>query len=207
MRRVLDRLPSGQTLPPGVWAARHRFLVTVLLLHVPALYAFGLARGYGAVHVGVDVVPVAVLGGLGLWSRPTQTQRAVCVAMGLLTSSAMLVHLWDGQIEAHFHFFVAVTMLALYEERFPYLIAIAYVVLHHGLVGVTDANSVFAHGAKEDRPWLWAGIHGGFISAVAVANVISWRLNENVRMQMRRQERRFRSAFYDAPTGMALVTA
>ena len=62
------------------------------------------------------------------------------VCFGLLTSSAILVHLWDGRIEAHFHFFVMVTLLATYEEWFPYLLAFLYVLVHHGAMGALDAD-------------------------------------------------------------------
>ena len=31
----------------------------------------------------------------------------------------------------HFHFFVMVSLMALYEEWLPYLLSIAYVVVHH----------------------------------------------------------------------------
>ena len=33
---------------------------------------------------------------------------ALFVAFGLISSSAVLVHLWGGVIEAHFHFFVMI---------------------------------------------------------------------------------------------------
>ena len=43
------------------------------------------------------------------------------------------MHLWTGLIEAHFHFFVMVGVLTLYQAWVPFLVAIGYVVLHHGL--------------------------------------------------------------------------
>jgi diguanylate cyclase (GGDEF)-like protein/PAS domain S-box-containing protein len=206
MRDLIERLPSGRTLPPDVWASRHRIMMGLVWLHVVGLAVFGMARGYGTVHSLLDVVPVAALGGLAAISRLGQRLRAACVALGLLTSSALLVHLWGGAIEAHFHFFVMVTILATYEEWFPYLIAIAFVVLHHGFATALDASAVFDHAGGERNPWLWAGIHGGFISALAAANVVSWSLNEEVRGKMRRSEGRFRAAFDDAPIGMAIVS-
>ena len=47
----------------------------------------------------------------------------------------MLVHLWDGVIEAHFHFFVMIGILTLYQDWMPFLVAIGYVVFHHGVDG------------------------------------------------------------------------
>jgi diguanylate cyclase (GGDEF)-like protein/PAS domain S-box-containing protein len=180
-------------------------MTRLVWLHVPALWLFAVVRGFGPQHATIEVIPIvalAIAAGRGELSRRI---RAASVAFGLLTCSAMLVHLWDGAIEAHFHFFVMVTVLATYEEWFPYLLAIAYVVLHHGVMGALDAHSVFDHADAGRNPWLWAAIHGAFISALAVANVVSWRLNEEVRAELTSSQTRFRNAFDDAPIGMAIV--
>jgi diguanylate cyclase (GGDEF)-like protein len=202
---VFDRLPRGKTLPCDSWRARHRFMVALVWAHFPALFLFAVARGYPVFHVLLDVSPIALFAFVAQRERFGRRIRAGSVAFGLLTSSALLVHFWDGAIEAHFHFFVMVTILATYEEWFPYLLAIGYVVLHHGVMGALDAHSVFDHPSGERDPWLWAGIHGAFISALAVANVVSWRLNEQVREALSSSQTRFRNAFDDAPVGMAII--
>ncbi|HWT92900.1 MAG TPA: EAL domain-containing protein [Solirubrobacteraceae bacterium] len=203
----LERLPRGRTLPPDVWATRHRIMVRLVWLHALGLLIFGLARGYGLPHSLVEIVPVAGFAIIAASTQLGQRARAGAVALGLLTSSAMLVHLWDGQIEAHFHFFVAVAILAAYEEWSTYLLAIGYVAVHHGAAGLLDAGEVFDHPAGNENPLEWAIIHALFVGALAVANVVSWRLNEDVREDMRASEGRFRSAFDDAPIGMAIVAA
>ena len=115
----------------------------------------------------------------------------------------MVVHLWHGQTEAHFHFFVVVTLCALYEEWVPYCLAFLYVVLHHTVMGVLTPTAVYSHGGN---PLFWAGVHGGFILALGAANTITWRLNEDARAETLRASAEFRSAFDDAPTGMVLTT-
>src|SRR5712691_11452750 len=55
--------------------------------------------------------------------------KAATEAFGLIASSAILVHLSGGYIELHFHFFVMVGLLALYQEWVPFLLAIAFVLL------------------------------------------------------------------------------
>ena len=125
-------------------------------------------------------------------------------AFGLLTCSALLVHFWDGRIEAHFHFFVILSALALYEDWAPYGLALVYVVLHHGIVGVLDAASVFNHPGAVAQPWLWAGIHAVFVSAMACLNVIGWHMTEHDRARRKAAERRLRhEAEHDALTGLA----
>ena len=58
--------------------------------------------------------------------------RVAAASFGLITASAMLVHLWGGVIEAHFHFFVMIGVLTLYQDWMPFGIAIGYVVLTTG---------------------------------------------------------------------------
>src|SRR5215208_3482168 len=205
MQAVLASLPRGKTLPPRVWARRHRTLVWLVWAHAVALPLFGLTQGYGIAHVTLDGLPVAVFAAAAMLPGRSQRFRASMVSMGLLTSSAILVHLWGGQIEAHFHFFVMVTILATYEEWLPYLIAVGYVVLHHGTVGVLESHSAYSHQAAYDNPWKWAAIHGAFVVALCIANVVGWRMNEDLRDEMRGSEERFRSAFEDAPIGIAIV--
>jgi diguanylate cyclase (GGDEF)-like protein/PAS domain S-box-containing protein len=205
MRAVIASLPRGKTLPPRVWARRHRTLVWLVWAHAVALPLFGLAQGYGLRHSLFEGLPIACFGLFAMVPGRSQRFRASMVSLGLLTSSGVLVHLWGGQIEAHFHFFVMVTILATYEEWLPYLLAVAYVVLHHGTVGIFDSHSVFNHQAAYDNPWKWAAIHGTFIVALCIANVIGWRMNEDLRDDMRISEERFRSAFEQAPIGMAIV--
>ncbi len=134
------------------------------------------------------------------------------VAFGALYCSAALVDFSGGATEAHFSFFVMVAMLAAYEEWVPYLLALVFVILHHGLLGVLDPSTVYADARAIESPWKWALIHAGFILALSVVSIVSWRLNENARRdaerahaQTRTSEAEFRSAFDDAPIGMAIV--
>jgi diguanylate cyclase (GGDEF)-like protein/PAS domain S-box-containing protein len=200
-----DRLPRGQTLPHSLWERRHRAMTILAWAHVPALLVFGLFMGYAFVHSALDIAPVALFALLAGRPELGRRARSAMVCFSLLTSSAMLVHLWDGRIEAHFHFFVMVTLLATYEEWFPYLLAFLYVLVHHGVMGALDAASVYDHPSAQSHPWLWAAVHALFISALGVVNIVSWRMNEEARESMRESDVRFRSAFEDAPTGMAIV--
>ena len=71
-------------------------------------------------------------------------------------------------------------VLTLYQDWTPFLVAIVYVVIHHGLGGVLSPASVYGDNAQAVRhPWVWALIHGGFVLAASVAHVVAWRTNEN----------------------------
>jgi diguanylate cyclase (GGDEF)-like protein len=106
------------------------------------------------------------------------------------------VHIWHGAIEAHFLFFVTIVILALYEDWIPFLVAVGYVALHHGLAGALEPTTVYNHGDAQEHPWKWAGIHAAFVLMAGVAAILSWRLNEDVRAESRYQ------AMHDALTGL-----
>ena len=210
--RLREALPQGRTLPAETWRRRHHALLVLLWAHVIALPLFGMARGYPVTHSILDASIVAVPALLAVLMRNNPRAAAGLVSLGLITSSAILVHLWDGVIEAHFHFFVMIVVLSLYEDWLPFLLAAAYVVIHHGVFGVFDPGSVFNHPAALAHPWRWALIHGAFVTAAGIGAVAAWRLNEDVRAETlnayqkaRDSEEHFRSAFANAPIGMALV--
>jgi diguanylate cyclase len=176
---VLDWLPKGQLLPEHIWRRRHAAIVWLLWFHVPALIAFGLLQGQSFPHMLAEGGLIAAAAAFASSERFTMTQRVVAASFGLITCSAVLVHLWTGLIEAHFHFFVMVGVLTLYQAWVPFLVAIGYVVLHHGLVGVLAPASVYNHPDAVAHPWRWAMIHGGFVLAASVAHIVAWRTNEN----------------------------
>jgi len=180
-------------------------MLRLLWAHALGLLAWGLLVGNPLWHAAVDAVPVFVCGAIAMPTRFSKRMRAVAVCIGLLTSSAVVVHLMNGAIEGHFHFFVMVSVLALYEEWFPYLLAFAFVLGHHGLMGAVDPASVYNHSDAVAHPWRWASIHALFIGALGIVNVLHWRLNEDARADALHSQERFRQAFDDAPIGMALV--
>ena len=181
--RIKYSLPRGQTLPDDVWRRRHRGILALLWVHVVLLPVFALFQGYSIGHSLVEASPVAATALLACLNL-SRKARAGLVSLGLLTSSAVLVHLSGGYIEAHFHFFVMIVVLTLYEDWVPFLMAVAYVVVHHGLGGALDPTSVFHHAEGRANPWKWAGIHAFFVTGAGIAGVIAWRLNEDVRHRL-----------------------
>ena len=188
-----------------MWGTRHRALLTILWLHVPVYFAWSLVLGFPLPHAMADVLPVAVCGGFASLSTLSRRHRELFVAVGLLSASAILVHLMDGATEAHFHFFIVVSLLALYEEWFPYLLAFAFVLVHHGLMSALSSVSVFNHQGAIEHPWRWAAVHAGFIGAQGVICLVGWKINEDSRAAAAASQERFERAFDHAPIGMALV--
>jgi diguanylate cyclase (GGDEF)-like protein/PAS domain S-box-containing protein len=206
---VRDALPRGQTLPEEAWARRHGAMLWILWAHVAVLPVFSFFRGFAIEACVGSVMPLVLAAVAGTLSAPGRRARSVAVVFGLLTASALLVNAWDGQIEAHFHFFVMIAVLALYEDWLPFGLAIAYVVAEHGTLGALAPHSVYNHGGS---PWVWAAIHGFFVLGAVAASVTTWRLNEDMRGRMveahgraRETAERFRLAFETGVSGMALV--
>jgi diguanylate cyclase (GGDEF)-like protein/PAS domain S-box-containing protein len=171
-------LPQGTPLPEKVWAQRHRWISAVLWIHLPGIAIFALARSrpvWEAMLIPGLLVP------FGIAARTLRGHRraaTVVTAVGLLTCSAELVWLSGGATEMHFHYFVMVGIITLYQDWWPFLVAIGYVVLQHGVAGVLAPSVVFDHQSAIDDPWKWAAIHGVFVLAMSGAGMASWRLNE-----------------------------
>ena len=206
-------VPQGRTLPRNAWRQRHRTLTALLWLHAPALSAFAVVRGFGLLHSLAEGMAVVAIAGLAHLASARPRLASAVVSGGLVSCSAILVHISGGYIEAHFHFFVVIVVITLYEDWVPLLLAAAYTGFHHGLLGTIDPASVYNHPDAIAHPWKWAAIHAGFVAGAGVAAVGAWRLNEEVRAETREayrraheSEQRFKGAFEEAPVGMALVS-
>jgi PAS domain-containing protein len=196
MKRLWSLIPSGGSLPESVWRSRHRFLAGLTFFHAVAIAAAAPFLGKhwdislwaffdddSMLHVVGEGLVVASFGALACWRVIGRTLQATLVGFGLMSSSAILVHLSGGYIEFHFHFFVMLAFLALCQDWIPYLLAVAFVAVHHGVVGVLWPQAVYNHEAAITAPWTWAGIHALFVLWSCVGSVIAWRFNERAYAQ------------------------
>jgi diguanylate cyclase len=180
LRRFLATLPRGQLLPQVAWSRRHRWIVVLVWLQAVGLFFFALARGYSVGHSALDASVIAAAAVVASVERLGRQVRSVAASLGLVSCSAVLVHLWGGTVEAHFHFFVVIPILVLYQDWVPFLVALIYVVLHHGVLGALNPEDVYNHAAGQQKPWLWALIHGAFVLAASAACLVGWRANEQM---------------------------
>ncbi|MDX6519470.1 MAG: hypothetical protein QOF08_75 [Gaiellales bacterium] len=177
--RLMTCLPQGRHVLDARWNARHRGVMVALWLHIAALWVFAFGRGY-ALHDAALVGSLAPIM-LAAWlaNRPwlSRALRSAISSLALLACAAVLVGLWHGATEAHFDFFVVLTLLMLYSDWLPLALALAFVLAHHALLGLMKPLLVFDHGGS---PWLWALIHAGFVLALAAANIVVWRGTETL---------------------------
>ncbi|WP_218566460.1 putative bifunctional diguanylate cyclase/phosphodiesterase [Vallicoccus soli] len=194
---VVALLPEGRLLPEEVWRRRHAAIVRLALVQavllavaalvleersvVPGSGAAGAASGLGwlhALHVLAAPLLVALPLPLARAEHLGRKLRGGAAATSLFTASAVLVHLASGTTEAHFHFFVMVGVVALYQDWVPFGVGLAITVGHHGALGSLHPREVYGTEAAVRDPWLWALVHGGFVLAASAAHLASWRLNE-----------------------------
>jgi signal transduction histidine kinase len=190
--RFWHALPKGG-LPMHSWRGRHNAILILLWVHVPLLVALGMFDGYdrwisnayyssfGTAQSLLEGGVIALFALAASWPRLSPRIRAVAASIGLVTCSAVLTQFSGGFIEAHFHFFVMLGVIAMYLDWVPFLLAIGYVAVHHGTVGTIDPTSVYNHPAAIASPWRWAFIHAFFVLGLSVAQIAHWRLSETER--------------------------
>lgn len=205
------RLPGSLALPPEVWRTRHRWVTTVLLVHLPLLAAWVVLRGASPSPLALLALP----GALYLVAAADQLTRgrlvvppalASCAAAtGLMACSSVLVATAGGYVEAHFHFFVMIPVIALYEARAPFGVAIAWVLLEHGLVGTLWPHLVFGSShAHVHHPWAFALVHAVFFAAACAGSLTAWTLAERARgVQQGLVEQLRHQTLHDGLTGLA----
>jgi PAS domain S-box-containing protein len=178
LARLWHALPEGSALPEDIWQRRHRGFLILLWLHALALAGYALIQGWGPLFsLGAAAAPAAAAV-LGAMLRLGRKIQASIVSLGFLTASAMLVYISGGYIEMHFHYFVMVTLLALYQDWTPFLLAVGYVVFQHGIGGVLYPHHVYNHPDAWAHPWKWALVHAGFLATACIGSLVAWRVNE-----------------------------
>ena len=194
VQRLWQVLPKGLSLEEGEWQRRHRGVIWLLWFHAAGLPLLGLLMSnHGLLGAGGGVV-LAGLAVLATWRCLKHRQRAGVATFGLMSASALLVHLSGGFIESHFHFFVMMAVIVLYQDWFPFLLALISIVIDHGLMGMLVPSMVYNHPAAQHHPWTWALIHGGFILAECAALLVYWRVNEVVQADLFREKQKAEAA-------------
>ena len=199
--RLRAWLPTGGMLPFDAWDRRHRWILKILWAHAVVLGLTSYVVGNGVPHSVFEGGIVALCAVVATLWRADRRTSTLIAAIGLLTGSAVLVHLFDGRIEMHFSYFIMVGVVTLYQDWLPLLAAIGYVVLQHGIASIIDPSMVFNHQAGIDHPWTWAGIHGAFILAMSAVGIVSWRMNETFQTRVIQREAKLAEAQHLAKLG------
>ena len=192
LENFVSYIPDGSTIPDKQWRNRHRSVVLVTLLHIPFLFGLGIYTGSTPIaeaQIPATALPrvlllcgvVFALSASSLITRFRRRIRTILSVTAVFVSSLALVQLSGGYIEAHFHFFVGMAMVAVYEDWVPFLWGLGYVVMTHGYFGTIDPGRVYNHTAAINNPWAWGFVHGGFVLMLCVALVNNWVSTERSR--------------------------
>jgi signal transduction histidine kinase len=165
--QALAWVPHGAQLSEQDWRWRHDAVRLVLTLHLPVLAAWALLSSRSELwHVLLPLVPLLVAVHLPRLSRSV---RSLAGTLGLLACSALVVHLASDATEAHFHYFVTVALIALYQDWVLYALAVVFVLAQHGVGALAGAD---------EHSWGWGATHGAFVVAESAVLVLFWRAHE-----------------------------
>lgn len=168
------------------WPGRHRIVLGLLVAGAALLSGAGLVRGWSPGHVLAELVlPLLGAAAIGRFARPRRIAEGAA-AIGLMYASAVTVHLADGVTEAHFLFFVAFGLVALYRDWWVFFAAAGFAVAHHALLAVFGPQHLFAQPYQLDAPVQWAAVHVAFVTVVtAISAVGMYDVDRSVRRRTR----------------------
>ncbi len=184
LKSVSKILPEGRVLPDREWKVRHKGILILVWFHALGIVVVGIYKGFGPVQSLAEGSVVAAIAILANRKHISRSYRSAVSSLGLVTSSAILVQLSGGYIEAHFHFFVMLAVIAIYQDWTPFLLAILFVAVEHGLTGQFVPTAVYNHTDAFHHPWKWAVIHAAFVLAESVALLAGWLISEKARARV-----------------------
>ncbi len=177
-KQLLAWLPEGRSLPEHTWAKRHRMIVRFALIQAVGVGLFGVLRGNSLTLCLLDALLVGTPAVLALYVGVSRRARTISATVSLMFASATIVDLAGGSDVAHFHFFVMVAVVALYQDWTAFGVCILITVVHHALLGTIDPDIVYGDATERNNPVVWSFIHGAFVLAESIALLIAWKANE-----------------------------
>src|SRR2546425_10673812 len=104
--RLRSLVPEGRRLPEPVGRRRHRGILDLLWIHAVGIAVFAAVRQFDAPHVVLEAGAVGATAVLaGLLPGPRRLRSGIA-RFGLMTSSALLVHLSGGCLAVPLPLFV-----------------------------------------------------------------------------------------------------
>jgi signal transduction histidine kinase len=170
-------LPRGGALTDESWEARHRGIRLLAWLHVPVLAALMVLNSRVEPYTVALLAIAALLAAAG-YGPTSQGVRSSAVTLSMLTSTALLIEVFHGLIEMHFHYFVVIAVVAIYQKWTPYLLGIGFVLVQHGLMGLWMPMSVYDESDPNAHPMLFSVIHASFVLAESIACLAYWKITE-----------------------------
>ncbi|WP_433217677.1 methyl-accepting chemotaxis protein [Dactylosporangium sp. CS-047395] len=185
MPGLLSWLMPKVRLSDAAFRSRHRALTVVLWLHAPLLIVLAIVDGHDVVgeHAHGEawlvwcfiagVVLCALAGGIAR----TRRGGSVAVSIGLLLGAMALVHAGNGLTDLHFHFFVVVGLVSLYQDWVPLFLGVLLVGVHHVAIGMTMPSMVYSTPQARAHPVWFSLLHVVFVVAMCATQLTYWRFS------------------------------
>jgi methyl-accepting chemotaxis protein len=135
-------LPRGARLTEASWRARHRILLSLLWLHVPAFLLLGMLGPRPEWEALLLPAGIAAVAGL-TYALPTNSARATLTSVGLISCTFVAIELSGGSMSWHIHLYAILMFVALYQQWSPLIFSVLIVVVHHGVLGLIAPERVF----------------------------------------------------------------
>ncbi len=210
VRNLRAFLPDATGLRHEDWQNRHRLLTWLTVLCGVGLVPVAALRHRLDAEWAVCTLIIAAMVAVAVEVKVPRIASSA-VAIGLTTVCAGVVMVFDGLTEAHFTFFIAVGVLALYRDWVPFLTFLLATFAHHALMGSWMPHMTYQHNSAVANPWFWAMIHGVAVLLAASTQVVAWRLTEAEERRaledLSQAEAQFTAAFEEAPIAMTMFAA
>ena len=183
-------VPRGVRLDDAAFGARHRVIAGVLAVHPPLVAGIALWRGeFANTMLWLYLVAMVVALLLGLTLR-SQVGRAAAVGFGLMAAASGLLHAGGGMTDLHIWFYALLALVALYQQWTPFLLAVAFVAVHHLTMSAWMPEMIFSTPAALAHPFLFAILHAVFLLAEAFFLAYGWKFTEEADRGRRAQQAR-----------------
>jgi methyl-accepting chemotaxis protein len=189
----MTRLIPDVSLSEEAFAARHRVLRLLLWIHVPvilviAFFNHQLDMGGSSVLLLVELGAMMLCGVLAGTAR-SQRGRSIPTSIGFLFAASSLVQAGGGMIDLHFHYFVVIALIGLYQDWIPFALAVAMVAVQHLGVGLIEPELVYGHADHDGGNALGrALLHAGFVLAMSAAQITYWHFDATLRNEGERRQ-------------------
>jgi methyl-accepting chemotaxis protein len=109
----------------------------------------------------------------------TRTRRtsALAVSLGLLFAAAALVNAGGGMTDLHFHFFVVLGLISLYQDWAALVGSVLLVAAHHIVSSTVAPSSVFSSAHAQQDPYRYVLLHVVFVIAMCATQIAYWRFS------------------------------
>ncbi|WP_164704499.1 methyl-accepting chemotaxis protein [Blastococcus litoris] len=186
----LASLPRGVRLDEPSFRSRHQIIAGILAVHPPVLLGIGVWQHHThGPWLWVELGAIVAMCLLGQVLR-SQVARASAVGVGLMLSAGTLVHVSGGLTDMHIWFYALLALVALYQSWVPFLLAVAFVAVHHGTMSLVMPEMVYSTPLALDYPMAFALLHAVFLLAEATFLAYGWKFTEEADRGRRAEQRR-----------------